>query len=795
MQTESSRLSDNPRKIYWMIWFLVGIGLVMVAVVIGLMTWRLGSIRTERAKLERAQEYRIQASNEILSRAALARDDLQSMLDETRPVVEKYSAVAKLSALVGGVLESKRDSPAHATLEKMEGLNRDMEEVERRVRNWRERYMPVWLDMIGQGSMGRVREAIAVMRRAVETREDRHRREQALQFKRWEALPAEDAAHIAQAILTGQRQQQDVELDRLTGNLAELALLAEVLGREERPVKLADLKDSKLRPALVRLGEDIAAIMSRPRADISITQQTVEDLRTALFGSGYVIDEARQVINPGTGGLYAQRESIQSLRHEREEIKESLSSISQQLQSAAIAFSQTVQTDSAVLTGQMEQMLTSTRRQMLLLGGVCSALFFWLAWLISRAIRGQVDALQRSRHFIEAVTSSSPDLIYVYDFATRQPIYGNRPTAHQLLGCRSGQLTSLDDTMQHDALIARLATGGDNEVIEGKFRLKSGAEWRRFHIRESVFMRLADGTPSQVIGTAHDISKADMLECQLRQAQKLESIGQLAAGIAHEINTPTQFIQDNIGFLQDAFNDLIRVIRSQQELLRAVKAGLPTDRQVAMVEQEETTADMEFILLEIPRAVQGSLEGTGRVAELVRSMKEFSHPGTKEKTLFNLNEAIKTTLTVCQNEWKYVANVVTDLDPDLPAMLCLPGEINQAILNIVVNACHAITDVVGESGARKGTITVSTRFDAESAEIRIHDTGTGIPEHARPQIFDPFFTTKEVGKGTGQGLAIAYSVVRDKHGGSIRFETELGKGTTFIIKLPLEATSAGVKAA
>ena len=175
----------NPRTIYGMVWFLVGIGLVMVAVVIGLMTWRLGSIRTERAQLERAQEYRIQASNEILSQAALARDDLQSMLDETRPVVEKYSAVAKLSALVGRVLESKRDSPAHATLEQIAGLNRDMEEVERRVRNWRERYMPVWLDVIGQRSMGLVREDIAVMRRAVETREDRHRREQALLFKRW----------------------------------------------------------------------------------------------------------------------------------------------------------------------------------------------------------------------------------------------------------------------------------------------------------------------------------------------------------------------------------------------------------------------------------------------------------------------------------------------------------------------------------------------------------------------------------------------------------------------------------
>ena len=173
-------------------------------------------------------------------------------------------------------------------------------------------------------------------------------------------------------------------------------------------------------------------------------------------------------------------------------------------------------------------------------------------------------------------------------------------------------------------------------------------------------------------------------------------------------------------------------------------------------------------------------------------MKDFSHPGTNEKTSMDLNRSIESTLTVCRNEWKYVADLVTEFDPALPPVNCLPGEFNQVILNLIVNAAHAIADVVGDGGT-KGAITVSTRLDGEWVEIRIRDSGTGIPEHARAKVFDPFFTTKGVGKGTGQGLAIAHNVIVEKHGGTIQFETELGKGTTFIIRLPLAANSTRQK--
>ncbi|MDY7033878.1 MAG: ATP-binding protein, partial [Thermodesulfobacteriota bacterium] len=195
-------------------------------------------------------------------------------------------------------------------------------------------------------------------------------------------------------------------------------------------------------------------------------------------------------------------------------------------------------------------------------------------------------------------------------------------------------------------------------------------------------------------------------------------------------------------------------------------------------------ADIEYLIQEVPKAVDQTMDGVNQVAKIVRSMRKFSHPGQEKKTIIDINEAIESTITVARNEWKYVSDVVTNFDPSLPSIPCLPGELNQVFLNMITNAAHSIGDVIGDGSNGKGTIKISTQGFDDSVQIRISDTGTGIPEEIRSQIFDPFFTTKEVGKGTGQGLAISYSVIVEKHGGTISFETEMGKGTTFTIKLP-----------
>jgi PAS domain S-box-containing protein len=257
-------------------------------------------------------------------------------------------------------------------------------------------------------------------------------------------------------------------------------------------------------------------------------------------------------------------------------------------------------------------------------------------------------------------------------------------------------------------------------------------------------------------------------ERQLRLAQKLESIGQLAAGIAHEINTPVQYIGDNAQFLSSAFQDLFRVIEQTN-----AAAGPAAD------------VDVAYLRSEIPNAITQMQEGVDRVARIVRAMKRFSHPGPTEKIPTDIHQAIESTILVSRNEWKYVADLTTEFDAEMPPVPCIAGEFNQVILNLIVNSTHAIADVVKESGG-KGAIRISTRKNGDFAEIRVSDTGGGIPEAIRSKVFDPFFTTKEVGKGTGQGLAIAHSVIVQKHRGTIRFESETGKGTTFVIQLPLE---------
>jgi signal transduction histidine kinase len=276
------------------------------------------------------------------------------------------------------------------------------------------------------------------------------------------------------------------------------------------------------------------------------------------------------------------------------------------------------------------------------------------------------------------------------------------------------------------------------------------------------------------------------LELQLAQAQKLESIGQLAAGIAHEINTPTQYVGDNLEFLQYAFEDFSRVCEICDGVLAAAKGSSLTGATIADMEAKLADINVEYLRVQVPKAIQQSLDGVKRVASIVRAMKEFSHPGTGEKARIDLNAAIESTVTVSRNEWKYVADVVTEYDAGLPYVNCLPGELNQVILNVIVNAAHAIGDVVGSGSKGKGKITIRTRRDGDFAEIAISDTGSGIPENIRGRIFDPFFTTKHVGRGTGQGLAIAHNVVVERHGGYITFKTEVGQGTTFFIRLPIE---------
>ncbi|MDQ1656253.1 MAG: two-component system, NtrC family, sensor kinase [Cryptosporangiaceae bacterium] len=311
---------------------------------------------------------------------------------------------------------------------------------------------------------------------------------------------------------------------------------------------------------------------------------------------------------------------------------------------------------------------------------------------------------------------------------------------------------------------------------------RADGDWMQVEMTIGRF-REHDGSISLVVNS-RDLSDRHRLEVELRHAQKLESVGRLAAGIAHEINTPVQFIGDNVRFLESSFADLLRLREAHDSVLSS--AGEPSALEAAVAAARALEADLEvdFVVEEVPGAIRQTLDGVARVATIVRAMKAFGYTSNEDKTPADLNEAIRNTLVVANSELKFVADVQTEFG-DLPPVWCHIGDINQVVLNLVINAAHAIA----AAGTERGTIRVSTRAEAGDAVLEVTDSGTGIPPDVADKVFEAFFTTKEVGSGTGQGLALCRSLVVDRHRGTIDFTTEPGAGTTFTVRLPIAAAS------
>lgn len=267
----------------------------------------------------------------------------------------------------------------------------------------------------------------------------------------------------------------------------------------------------------------------------------------------------------------------------------------------------------------------------------------------------------------------------------------------------------------------------------------------------------------------------------LLHAQKMESLGELATGMAHEINTPLQYIGGNLDFLDQAFAELTQCVASSMNLFE--------DLGVEDSALQTRKKKIDFVLTRLPRAIQQSKEGVENVSRIVRAMRRFSHIA-QDKVEADLNEAMDSTLTVSKGEWKYVADVEFEADPDLPKVVCFPGDLNQVFLNIIVNAAQAIEEKIGSNPEEKGRISIRISHDDENVLIKIADTGSGIPEEVSDRIFDQFFTTKEVGKGTGQGLAICRSIIVEKHKGTIDVQSNPDLGTTFALTIPRHSDTA-----
>jgi PAS domain S-box-containing protein len=284
-----------------------------------------------------------------------------------------------------------------------------------------------------------------------------------------------------------------------------------------------------------------------------------------------------------------------------------------------------------------------------------------------------------------------------------------------------------------------------------------------------------------------EMKERERMVIELQLAQKLESVGRLAAGIAHEINTPIQYVGDSVHFLRSAYDDFNHLLDSCREAIDSLPDTRVRDALQLQIAESMTKCDMDFLSTQMPKAFERIFDGVERVTNIVKAMKEFAHPDANEQSPSDLNRALQNTLLVASNEYKYLATVHTDL-ADLPQIVCNIGELNQVFLNLIVNAAHAIHDAGKD--VNSGEIKISTALAGDSAVIRISDNGCGVPAENLSKLYDPFFTTKEVGRGTGQGLAITHSILVDKHGGDISVHSSVGVGTEFTLRLPVDGRAA-----
>jgi two-component system, NtrC family, sensor kinase len=400
-------------------------------------------------------------------------------------------------------------------------------------------------------------------------------------------------------------------------------------------------------------------------------------------------------------------------------------------------------------------------------------------------------AVRESEEKYRGIFESSRDAIMTLEPTTWRYVDANPATLAIFKVATVADFTALKPTdlspeKQHDG---RPSGDAAREKIETAIREGCAAfEWthkrmdgQEFPAAVLLIRRELDGKQF-LQGTVRDLSEQKRLEIELGHARKLEAVGQLASGIAHEINTPTQFVGDGVHFLKEAFEGYRQLVHQYQRAVEILKATGGHEALVSEIRETEERIDLAYLEANVPGSFESCQDGVARISSIVRAMKEFAHPDRKEKVPANLNQALRTTLAIAKNEYKYVAEVTTELG-DIPAVPCHVGDLNQVFLNLIVNAAHAIGDVVGQSGG-KGMIRVKTSLEGEVVRIDITDTGAGIPEAIRRRIFEPFFTTKAAGKGTGQGLAIARSIIVTKHGGNLTFDSEVGKGTTFTIRLP-----------
>ncbi|MFT3709768.1 MAG: ATP-binding protein [Archangium sp.] len=405
-----------------------------------------------------------------------------------------------------------------------------------------------------------------------------------------------------------------------------------------------------------------------------------------------------------------------------------------------------------------------------------------------RALQADIAAREKAESARDAFFRASPDMLAIIDaelrFVETNPSWERTLgfSADALIGRTFEEFVHADDVARVRSEAQRVGELGIIRDFEFRMRHQNGS-WRMVSAAATI-----DRERGLFFAVARDVTEQQQMARELAQAQKLEAVGQLASGVAHEINTPVQYVGDNVSFANDGFRDLF-------VYLDAVHAKL-TEAQRAELADAADDADLDYLRAEVPNSLAEAREGLHRVAELVRALKEFAHPDAGEKSMADLNKAIERAVVLGRGEIKHVSKLELELAPNLPLMRCHIGSLSQVFLNLLVNAAHAVEERSQKQGVswKDQRIRVATRKEGNEAVISISDTGCGIPDAIRDRIFEPFFTTKPMGKGSGQGLPLVRSVVLG-HGGKISLDSRVGEGTTFELRLPYESDDDDVRKA
>ena len=402
-----------------------------------------------------------------------------------------------------------------------------------------------------------------------------------------------------------------------------------------------------------------------------------------------------------------------------------------------------------------------------------------------RAEAAEAGALLMRTRF-EAVSEHAPGYILWIDRAFRIQFINRVMPHHRREDIIGSDCLSFVPPTAQPAYKAKLQAVFDTGAPQHHELSVSGPDGREMWLSIQMSPMREKGEIVGAVITSLDCTELKRTQMEFAAAQRWVSVGTLAAGIAHEINTPIQFVNDNLHFIGNATRRLLALAQMVDPMASRV-GELPPEPDLRAAAEDAAravkAARLPYLAAEVPKAIQACIEGLGRVSTIVQSLKEFASAPSEQMEFADLNRIIERSLAIAVNEYRYVAELQTHLG-ELPPVRCQPNEIGQVVLNLVINAAHAIADVVCHTD-RKGELDVSTWREGDQAIIAIRDTGTGIPEAIRPRIFDPFFTTKPVGKGTGQGLALAWAVIQQKHAGTLTFESVVGGGTTFYIRLPI----------